>query len=373
MEALTALGLASNIVQFIDFSSKIIKGAKEIHDSTTGTSPRTEGLEDVVNEMQSLSLRLDPPTTGHPDEDERAFRRLAAECRILCTQLLDLIGSVKPNNPKSKCQSIIAAIRGAWNEKERTELERRLDSCRNQLELQLTFLMKYICFNLLEYTILRCISSQTKTTLAVLAKDVQGGLSLLTQLKQHVDQLHDGVKVTSISVEAQAQLRSLLGLSESACNAHAQKHICECLAFTDMHARFDAVENAHSNSFLWIFDDEMNKAYASEEEQLDSSCNKPNVDEELDTYSSSFSEPTWDYAEVCDSDMWKLDGLSESTLKLDGSDHPLRPDSLASLGPMAEKTDVSIPIAGSNGTSREDLADPLRNDHVREAGRQFSS
>jgi hypothetical protein len=144
MEGLTALGLASNIVQFIDFSSKIIKGAKEIYDSGTGTVPATEGLEDVAKEMQSLSLRLDPPSTGHQNEDERAFRRLAAECRILCTQLLDLIDSVKPSDPKSKRQSIIAAIRGTWSEKERTELERRLDSCRNQLELQLTFLMKYV-------------------------------------------------------------------------------------------------------------------------------------------------------------------------------------------------------------------------------------
>lgn len=146
MEALTALSLASNIVQFIDFSNKIIKGAKEIHDSATGTLSETESLEDVVKEMQSLSLRLDPPTTGNQNEDERAFRRLAGECRILCTQLLDLINSIKPNNPKSKRQSIRAAIRETWSKKERIELERRLNSCRDQLELQLTFLMKYACF-----------------------------------------------------------------------------------------------------------------------------------------------------------------------------------------------------------------------------------
>jgi len=63
-----------------------------------------------------------------------------------------------------------------------------------------------------------------------------------------------------------------------------------------------------------------------------SSCNGPNVEEELETCSSSSSERTWDNAEVCDSIMWQLDGLSESTLTLDESDHPLRSDSPTSLG-----------------------------------------
>lgn len=125
----------------------------------------------------------------------------------------------------------------------------------------------------LECVALTSFSSQTKETLALLSKDLTGGLPLLTQLKQHVKQLQEGVKVTSISVEAQEQLRNLLGLSQSACISHAQRHILDCLAFKDMHSRFEAVNKAHSSSFLWVFDDEMYKEPASVEEYVVSSCN----------------------------------------------------------------------------------------------------
>jgi hypothetical protein len=142
MDPLTAIGLASNIVQFIDFSTKLIHGAKEIYDSATGATEENQRLENVTAEMQTLSLKLLTPQGVQQTEDERALSRLAAECKILSDHILALLKSIKPKDLNSKRQSVWAALKSKWNERERQELEERLKNCRSQLELQLNFLMR---------------------------------------------------------------------------------------------------------------------------------------------------------------------------------------------------------------------------------------
>jgi hypothetical protein len=142
MDPLTAIGLASSIVQFIDFSTKLIHGAKEIYDSAAGATEENQRLENVTAEMQTLSLKLLPPQGAQQTDDERALSRLAAECKILSDQILALLKSIKPRDLGSKRQSVWAALKSKWNEREKQELEERLKNCRSQLEIQLNFLMR---------------------------------------------------------------------------------------------------------------------------------------------------------------------------------------------------------------------------------------
>jgi len=143
MDPMTAVSLASAIVQFIDYSTKLVDAASDIHRSASGTSLENQNIEFVVSEVKALSLRLDPPRTGQPTDDEQALCRLAAECRILSGQILDLLEKIKPKNPKSKRQSVWSAIKTMWNDREMKELGQRLQNCRSQLELQLNFLMRF--------------------------------------------------------------------------------------------------------------------------------------------------------------------------------------------------------------------------------------
>lgn len=142
MDPITAVSIASTIVQFIDYSTKLVNAASDIHSSISGTSLENQNIEFVVSELKNLSLRLDPPRTGEQSDDEQALCRLAAECRILSDQILSLLGKIKPKNPKSKRQSVWSAIKTLWSDREMKELVQRLQSCRSQLELQLNFLMR---------------------------------------------------------------------------------------------------------------------------------------------------------------------------------------------------------------------------------------
>ena len=116
------------------------------HEKSTILPPAKPGgdssLEAVVSEMERLSSKLLSPNNSQQTEDERALCRLAAECNILSDQILGLLEKIKPKDAKSKRQSAWAALKNKLHEREKLELEKRLENCRSQLELQLSYLTR---------------------------------------------------------------------------------------------------------------------------------------------------------------------------------------------------------------------------------------
>lgn len=144
MDPLSAIGLASNILSFISFSTGLLKTAKHIHDSSNGTLDENRSRETVVREMKQLSARLlNPGATGCSDVSS-ALQALAQECQGISTQLISLLERIKPKEPASISQSIWAALRSQIYEKDIEDLEVRLANCRSQLELQLNFLSRLV-------------------------------------------------------------------------------------------------------------------------------------------------------------------------------------------------------------------------------------
>ncbi len=89
MDPLSTLSLVSSIVQFVDFSAKIISGAKEIYESASGLTQDDEILQNSINEMQRFSLRPTPSTNEPQTDDERELHGLATECRTLSNAILE--------------------------------------------------------------------------------------------------------------------------------------------------------------------------------------------------------------------------------------------------------------------------------------------
>jgi hypothetical protein len=239
MEPFSALGSASSVVQFIDFSARLIDSACATHDSMTGATAEDEQLEFVISEMRNLSARLtSPKPSSQQSDDEKAVGRLASQCCILSEAIMELLERVRARDPKSKRSSAIAALKSAWKEGEKTELEQRLNSCRLQLQVQLTSLMR----------------SETKERLDELVETGQLNPDGLLSLRRNVVLLEHGVKAKHISREAIDQLRSLLTLSNQALLAATQHRILGGLRFDLMNDRFDDVKEAHSKTFRWILD-----------------------------------------------------------------------------------------------------------------------
>jgi hypothetical protein len=142
MDPLTAIGLVSNIVAFIDLGTKLLKGAREVRASLPGTTEENRSREVLVDEIKAFSSKLlAPDDTGFVGRDKQLCN-LAEECRILSTQLIELLGKIKARDPKSKRESVWLSVKNRYYEKDRQDLEQRLDSCQTQLGLQLNFLIR---------------------------------------------------------------------------------------------------------------------------------------------------------------------------------------------------------------------------------------
>ena len=152
MDPLTAFGLVANIFQVIDFSIKIFKKAWEINNSISGAPEENMSVEVVVKEMKKFSSKLIAPDASNFIGEDQQLSVLASECHSLSNDLVDLLEKIKAKDPKSKTQSVWSALRAKIYEKEKESLQQRLDQCRSQFELQLSFMSRYdrshrcICF-----------------------------------------------------------------------------------------------------------------------------------------------------------------------------------------------------------------------------------
>lgn len=143
MDPLTAIGLVSNILSFIDFSARLIKSAKEAHDSQHGVLEENRSREAVVREMQRMSTRMLVSGSSEKADDNSSLSVLATECRQLSTQLISLLEKIKPKDPGSTTQSLASALRNKIYDSERASLEARLNECRAQLHLELSNLTRW--------------------------------------------------------------------------------------------------------------------------------------------------------------------------------------------------------------------------------------
>jgi hypothetical protein len=151
MEPLVALTISTAVVQFIDFSAKLIHGAKEIHHSSSSLTEEDRSLEYVTREMNKLSLRLAPSCSRPETDDEKALQSLAAECTDLAAKIVKLYGDLVPKDPNSKLAALGSAWKSRMCERTKKELKSRLANCRSQLEIQLNYMMRHasspLCIN----------------------------------------------------------------------------------------------------------------------------------------------------------------------------------------------------------------------------------
>ncbi len=252
MDPVTAFGLASGVVGFITFSTSLIQGAIKIHEALDGNLEENQSREAIASEMKRFAIQLIPPDSSRLAGEEKALCVLATECRDLSAKLVELLERIKPKDPQSKSQSLWSALKNKVKEKERVDLEQRLDHCRGQLGLLLVF--------------------NSKSSLDALVKSAKGDTAKLEQLCNNAEQLRQGVQVAGIGPEAQEQIRRLVDVQEDALSAIAQSRIVKSLAFDGMYGRSEMVQEAHYKTFRWILDDN-----GDNDDSHDKSDNKDNT------------------------------------------------------------------------------------------------
>jgi len=169
MDPLTALGLASNIVQFVDFASKLISQSHEIYRSADGALEDNVVLEYVAKNLSRLGDELkskqadiktgrealarerdwakkDGRVIPEPEKVTAAgkqLQQLSKECSAVSNELLQELEKLKIKEPHKRWESFRQALNSVWSQEKIRALETRLEGIRKQLDTTLLVCLRY--------------------------------------------------------------------------------------------------------------------------------------------------------------------------------------------------------------------------------------
>ena len=169
MDPLTALGLASNIVQFVDFASKLISQSHEIYRSADGALEDNVALEHVAKNLSKLGnelkskradittgrkalawggewARKDGSVISEPEKVTAAgkqLQQLSKDCSAVSNELLQELEKLKIKGPHKRWESFRQALNSVWSQEKIRALETRLEGIRKQLDTTLLVCLRY--------------------------------------------------------------------------------------------------------------------------------------------------------------------------------------------------------------------------------------
>lgn len=134
LDPITALGVAGNVIQIIDFSLKVTSKAREIHHSADGALNGNLALEAIATDLTAISAKLEDSrraTTGCNDLDD-----LCRRVRETAKELLDALQGMKASGQHGRGKSARKALKTIWGQRRVEEMKARLEDYRDEMQLR---------------------------------------------------------------------------------------------------------------------------------------------------------------------------------------------------------------------------------------------
>ena len=153
LDPLTAISLASAIVQFVDFGSKVVRGAFEIYKSKDGRLKENAELEDSTSKINELNDKIILPTTdpvsNESDFEDGALTGLASTSKEVASELLSLLQDFKAarrSGSREKWESFRKAVSAQtlWNKNKIQHLESKLQKLQEEISRRLVVMMRHV-------------------------------------------------------------------------------------------------------------------------------------------------------------------------------------------------------------------------------------
>ena len=250
MDPLTAVGLAGNIITFIDLSTKVVSRAKQLYESASGATSENDELESLTKNLKDLAdrTRRKPPNTsrnGHFSlniTSETVLDNISQQCIQVADELLETLESVKVKGDGRTLKSAFQAVKTVWKQDSIDAIQRRLDRISKQL-------MDGMSMGQLEEI------NRRLREMAVENTRLEANRS--KEINQLREDFNSAVVKLKSNVEEEPTPRAWLILSDTARRGQAyfaEQVILQSLRFSSIESRHESISKEHSNTFSWIFD-----------------------------------------------------------------------------------------------------------------------
>jgi RNA binding exosome subunit len=132
LDPITALGVAGNIVQFIDFGLKATSKAREIHKSAAGALQENVDIEAIAEDLAAAITELEFSSTTPTDNGN--LEDICARCKKTADDLSNALRLLKVEGKISKAKSARHALKAILGKKGVEEMKKKLEDFRDEMQ-----------------------------------------------------------------------------------------------------------------------------------------------------------------------------------------------------------------------------------------------
>ena len=142
LDPLTALALAGNVVQFVQFSCNVTAKARDVYKSNSGVTEENLEMETLTTRLLGTVRELDEhlqsvEQTSMHKSHSKSFQRLleiARTCKMIAEDILCRLDALKMQGPPSMWASVRKALKLLWTKEELDALMKRLKAYVSELD-----------------------------------------------------------------------------------------------------------------------------------------------------------------------------------------------------------------------------------------------
>ena len=153
MDPLSAISLAANIAQFLDYATKLVSKGHALYKSSEGALAENLDLEAIANSLTDVNSRVVQSYCRIPGTasstattsvlDQQSLKSIAESCDKVAKQLLDILQRLKVQGSHRKWKSVRQAFKSVWNKAHIDDLRKRMEGYREQMIFHLVAVGRY--------------------------------------------------------------------------------------------------------------------------------------------------------------------------------------------------------------------------------------
>ncbi|KAI9693968.1 MAG: hypothetical protein M1822_003239 [Bathelium mastoideum] len=263
LDPFSALGVAGNIVQFVDFSCKLVRNAQSISRSATGASQKATELSAIANDVERLSNAISISSSYPPH-----LKGLAEQSKSLAAELLKVLEDLQTKGKHPKWESFLVALKEIWKQDKIKDFVHSLSLLQDRLLLNMQSLVtdqqssvikdiaslkeenrkmgvtlqnKIDQLQTFAANEIRALREKTKTSLNAFAESTDSPILPLEERVPSLDSL----------------CKALASLELEGCNATREQELFRSLYFPRFRMRHDKIDDAHAQTFGWAFENHL--------------------------------------------------------------------------------------------------------------------